>query len=59
MDSVKTQRDQIREIHKLVDDAVEKLEQVLRGLRALDERLADETSGSGKPAAPGPAGSST
>jgi uncharacterized coiled-coil protein SlyX len=40
----KTPQDQITELRKLVVDAEEKLDQVLRGLRSLEERLANEAS---------------
>jgi hypothetical protein len=43
--SVKTTQEQVRELHKLVADAGEKLDQVRRGLRFLEERLAEEASG--------------
>jgi hypothetical protein len=38
-DEAKTSADQIGEIRKLVEDAQEKLDQVTRALRTLEERL--------------------
>lgn len=37
---MKTPQDQVQELHKLVTDAVEKLDQVVRGLHSLEQRLA-------------------
>jgi tetrahydromethanopterin S-methyltransferase subunit B len=41
---MKTTQDQIQELHKLVDDALEALDQVARGLTSLERRLAGEAS---------------
>jgi hypothetical protein len=49
----KTLQDQINELHKLVTDATEKLDQVLRGLDSLEGRLVDEASDEPDSADPG------
>jgi hypothetical protein len=49
----KTPQDQINELRKLVTDATEKLDQVLRGLDSLEGRLVDKTSDEPDSADPG------
>jgi hypothetical protein len=44
-DQSKTPADQVGEIAKLVADAQEKLDQVVRALRTLEDRLARDSSG--------------
>jgi hypothetical protein len=41
---MKTPQDQIQELRKLVADALESLDQVVRGLHTLEQRLAGEAS---------------
>jgi hypothetical protein len=41
-DEAKTQADQVGEITKLVEDAQDKLDQVVRALRTLQDRLKEE-----------------
>ena len=43
--STKSLQDQIQELHKLVDDALEKLDQVVRGLDSLEQRVVREEAG--------------
>jgi hypothetical protein len=45
IDDVKTQADQLQEIAKLVQDAQDKLDQVTRALRWLEERLIQDDAG--------------
>ncbi|MFZ0380751.1 MAG: hypothetical protein WCD11_00825 [Solirubrobacteraceae bacterium] len=45
-DETKTTADQVGEISKLVEDAQDKLDQVTRALRSLEERLIKQVPGS-------------